>query len=183
MEHGYNEDLLLKHLKRGDEKAFLSVYEVYHNELQKAAFKYLHNNRSQVEDVVQDTFLRLWVNKNKIKTSLREYMFTILRNRALDLIRKQKRKHRKNNEFTNWKKTEQLATSERVIDRSVFKKQKYLLEAVDQLPEKRQEIFKLRTIAGLTNKEIAEYLNISIHTVKSQYWKATESIREYCSNI
>ena len=52
-------------------------------------------------------------------------------------------------------------------------------QAVEELPAKRRDIFKLRTDEGLTNKEVARHLDISIHTVKSQYYKASNFIRDY----
>ncbi len=59
------------------------------------------------------------------------------------------------------------------------KYQKLYEEAVDKLPDARKKVFILRVEDGLTNQEVADYLDISIHTVKSQYYKASKFIRHY----
>ena len=57
--------------------------------------------------------------------------------------------------------------------------QKALYEAIDQLPEKRREVFVLSRFEGKSYKEIAEILNISIKTVEAQMGKALATLRDF----
>jgi RNA polymerase sigma-70 factor (ECF subfamily) len=54
-----------------------------------------------------------------------------------------------------------------------------LASGLKKLPDGKREIFNLKTVQKLSNQEIADRLNISIHTVKSQYYHASKFIKEY----
>lgn len=92
------------------------------------------------------------------------------------MINSNKRKLKKHVKLLYEREVERLE-SNNVIVLSEYKELYEL--ATTKLPEKRREIFKLKADEGLTNKEVADYLGISIHTVKSQYYKASNFIRDY----
>jgi RNA polymerase sigma-70 factor (ECF subfamily) len=52
-------------------------------------------------------------------------------------------------------------------------------QAIEQLSPRKKHIFKLRTVEGLSNEEIAARLGISIHTVKFQFSQASQLLRHY----
>lgn len=172
-----DDDALIKGLKRGDENAFCEIYERYHNRLYGVAKKYLRSKKL-AEDAIHDTFLKLWHNRQKLSTSgsLKGFLFTTIKNHVLNIINHDKRKIEKYTKFSYQQKMQREA-SDNVIAISEYRDQ--YDKAVERLPEKRREIFYLRTEEGLTSKETAQYLGVSIHTVKSQYYKATKSIRRY----
>jgi RNA polymerase sigma-70 factor (ECF subfamily) len=98
-------------------------------------------------------------------------------NHVLNIIDRQKRTLKKEIELAYEKKMDQREEGENVIVLSEYRD--IYQEAVNQLPPKRREIFELRMKEGLTNGEAAEYLELSIHTVKSQYYKALKFIKAY----
>lgn len=168
---------LLQKLKTGDEKSFRRIYLKYHKQLYRMALKYLRS-KLLAEDAVHDVFVNLWDNKEKLKTSgsLRGFLYTAVKNHVLNVIDKDRRRVKKHVNLSYEKKINRME-ADNVIELSEYRE--VYQSAVEQLPEKRREVFELRTEEGLTNREVAEYMEISVYTVKSQYYKAFTFIQEY----
>ncbi|WP_372634931.1 RNA polymerase sigma factor [Fodinibius sp.] len=169
--------ILLQKLKKGDETSFRSIYLKYHKRLFRLAFKYLRS-KSLAEDAVHEVFVALWNERKKLRLSgsLRGFLFTAVKNHVLNVIDKDRRRLKKHIKHFYEKKTNRLEAAN-VIELSEYRGLYQV--AVEQLPEKRREVFELRTEEGLTNREVAAYMDISVHTVKSQYYKASTFIKEY----
>jgi RNA polymerase sigma-70 factor (ECF subfamily) len=175
---GSDEDkVLLQQLKRGNEKAYRRIYLKYHKPLYSAAARYLRR-KERAEDAVHDIFIKLWNEREKMDKSgsLLGFLFTAVTNHVLNIIDRQKRTLKKEIELAYEREIDR-EEAENVIVLSEYRDVYQL--AVHQLPDKRREVFELRVKEGLTNGEVAEYLGISIHTVKSQYYKATTFIKKY----
>lgn len=178
MGSGDNGDkILLKKLKSGDETSFRNIYLKYHKRLFRLAFKYLRS-KSLAEDAVHEVFVSLWNDRRKLRVSgsLRGFLFTAVKNHVLNVIDKDRRRLKKHVKHSYEKKISRLEAAN-VIELSEYRE--LYKSAVEQLPEKRREVFELRTKEGLTNREVADHMEISIHTVKSQYYKASAFIKEY----
>lgn len=173
----YEDVVLLQGLKTGDEHSFRSIYVKYHRQLYSVAIKYLRT-KEMAEDAVHDVFLKLWHNRSNMERSgsLKGFLFTATKNHVLNIISSKKRKLTKKVEFLYEQKVSRLQTQS-LYDLSELRELRRF--AVEQLPERRRQIFKLRNQDGLTNAEVAQYLHISIHTVKSQYTKATQFVTHY----
>lgn len=168
---------LIGKLSKGDEKTFRRVYLTYHKELYTVALKYLYVEEN-AGDAVHDVFLKLWDNRKDLKKydSVSNFLFTALKNHVLNMASSQKRKLRKKIELAEERKREKEIT-ENVVHLSVYRE--IVQKAIIELPEARRRIYELRTKNGLTNQEIANYLGLSIHTVKTQYYKASKFIKKY----
>lgn len=173
------EKKLIRRLKDDDEDAFRKIYVEYHKELYTVAGKYLRS-KELAEDAVHDVFVKLWDNRKKIQASgsLSGYLFTALENHVINMIETRRRKLKKKARLSDEKNEEKEAT-DHVVPFSEY--QKYYEEAIKKLPQARREVFELRMKEGLTNQEVAEIRGISIHTVKSHFYKASKFIREYVS--
>ena len=79
-------------LKRGSYKAFTQIYDEYADSIFSFALRQLRN-RNAARDVVQDTFMKLWINRNMIDCSrnLKSFIFSIARYRIIDTLRRQMR--------------------------------------------------------------------------------------------
>ena len=75
----------IENLKMGDHSAFRRLFDKYSQAMYAFAFRYLHSVEA-AEDVVQETFLKIWNNRGQLKTgtSFRSYLFTI----TLNAVRK-----------------------------------------------------------------------------------------------
>lgn len=156
-------------LKREIDEAF----RCYYKPLCLYAMHYLHD-MDLAEDVVQDCFMELWERMNEEKTvsSIRSYLYTMVRNRCLDTLKK-------DNQINYNASPSDLADiiqDEEAEERSLIEAR--LWTAIDSLPEKCREVFLLSKRDGLKYKEIAEKLNISTKTAENQVAKAMKVLKE-----
>lgn len=88
-----SEDLLIKSLKRGDEKAFKHLFDKYFGRLCMYVIK-MENDPQIAKDIVQETLLNIWKNRENItiQTSLKSYLYKSTYHTFLHYLRKSKRK-------------------------------------------------------------------------------------------
>lgn len=168
-----DEDIrLIQEIKKGDRNSFNILFEKYYVRLSRFALSYT-KSKDLAEEAVQNMFVKIWCQRNhlEITTSVISYLFTAVKNQALNEIKKLM--VRKNYEAEYAEKPIENISS---LDEKSFKKE--VDSAVDQLPEKCREIFILSRSDGLTYEEIAEYLNISKKTVDNQMGIAFKKLRE-----
>ncbi len=167
---------LFLRIRQGSLDAFGEFYDQYSYKLLRFSMLYL-KSRVEAEEVVQDVFVRIWENRAKLnlELSVEGYVFRITKN---ELLNKLKKKVLHTEAITQ--NIEALIHGNNTEDAIFLQEMKSLLsEAIEGLPEKRQEIFRLSREKGYSNKEIAEELNISIHTVESQIKKSIKYLRSY----
>ena len=166
---------LLVRFREGDEKAFKCVYDEHHFKVYQYAYSYL-KNREQTEEVVQESFLNLWVNREKLNGELpvAPYLFSICKRLVLDAFRKAASV---NALKTNLQKisTEADNQTEEVIMLADLKK--FSEQAIAELPKQQQMVFKLSRSEDLTYEEIAAQLNISKNTVRNHLVVALKTLR------
>ena len=161
-------------LRKKDRSAFRYLYESYFSQMVFFAESYLYDEE-EAKDLVQDLFFYIWDHSSSLPNviSLKNYLFTSLRNRCLNVLRDRKiqDKHQdKLFEAQLFSRTEDV-----VLDEAVHQR---LQEALNSLPEKCREILLLKVVEGKKNKEIAKQLNISEMTVKTQVQRAYRMLRE-----
>jgi RNA polymerase sigma-70 factor (family 1) len=170
------ESNLIIGLKRDDHESFRKLFEKYNLPLYNFSLKYLKLNQA-AEDVVQEVFIKIWDKRKEIRTdtSLKSYLFTI----AMNSIRKQFNKQSRYNEI----KHEILVNS--IIADDVFdERQDYqelldkLTELVNEMPEKRRQVFTEKKFEEKSVKEISVKLNISEKTVEYHITQATNFLRK-----
>lgn len=173
------DSLLAERIGKGDERAFEVLYERYHRRLYWMAKKYV-KDPGLAEDAVQDIYVKLWRKRNGIdpSRSIRSFLFTMLKNHLLNMIRDQKKRILSVYDVGESKLPSRNTTEEQVAYREY---RDLVRQGMDRLPERKREIFKLK-VAGLSNAQIAEKLLISINTVKTQYYHGARFIRNYLRN-
>ncbi len=133
------------------------------------------------EDIVQEVFSKLWADKRKIRidTSVKAYLYSAVRNTALNYIKHQKVKRQyeqiNNDESIYTEKSQE----EHLIGKELNAK---IQSAINNLPTERRKIFLMSRMDELKYKEIAEKLDISIKTVENQMGKALASLRKDLSS-
>lgn len=165
----------LEEIKNGNHNALKKVFETFYRPLCNFALQFL-NDRDQAEEVVQGLFVKLWEKRTgiTIETSLKNYLFSSVRNQCLNLIQHEKVKKIHEGPirealFSDNAEEEYFIGSE-LTSRIAF--------AVESMPEKRREIFRLSREEGLKYREIAEKLNLSIKTIETQMGLALKYLRE-----
>ncbi len=167
---------LIRDLKKGDTKAFEKLFQKYHKKLYAFLFHLLHS-KEDAEEIVQETFIKIWEKREDFIEgySFDSFLFTVAKNAFLNLNRK--KINRK--VFEDHLNFLDEISSGRADDYVIFKETKEIINTIiEGLPPKRKEIFFLRKIEGLSRKEIAEKLDISIITVDSQLMKANIYLKD-----
>ena len=130
------------------------------------------------EDVVHDTFIKVWENRDKIDCELpfKPYLYTIARRHLLNLLKRAQHEINIVDEMRRSVINEENST-ELLLDYS--ESSSIFQEAIKSLPEQRREVFIRCRIQGLTYKQAAVELGISESTVNNQMVKALKSIRGF----
>jgi RNA polymerase sigma-70 factor, ECF subfamily len=171
-----SDEELFHRIKSNDAKALKILFERYYSSLCTFAYKFVKNVHL-AEEVVSDVFFNIWIKKEKIeiKLNLKTYMYTAVRNQSLNYLKKNK---------IHLEDIETIVKENKISDLNADKFITYEelnndIEALlQQLPEKRQIIFRMNRIDGLSYKEIAEILSISIHTVQNQMVAAVKFLSD-----
>jgi|ERR1035437_4016591 RNA polymerase sigma-70 factor (ECF subfamily) len=168
-----NESLLVQNLSKGNLLAFNTLYNEYSNRLYRFALGYL-KSEAEAEELVQEVFTKIWEKRADLKRELsfKSFLFTI----AFNIIRRHFRTKAYLSEYfkTGVISEPDMQTSQKISYDSLYQ---YVTELVNQLPERRKEIFIKSRFEGLSINEIAEKLKISHKTVENQLTDALKFIR------
>ncbi|MCX6329721.1 MAG: RNA polymerase sigma-70 factor [Bacteroidia bacterium] len=168
-----NESLLVKSLSKSNLLAFNTLYNEYSGRLYRFAFGYL-KSEDEAGELVQEVFTTIWEKRADLKEELsfKSFLFTI----AFNIIKKHFRTRTYLNEYFKKEIGDDLdmQTSQKITYDSLYQ---YVTELVNQLPERRREIFIKSRFEGLSIKEIAKKLGISHKTVENQLTDALKFIR------
>ncbi len=164
----------LDRLRAGNEEGFDAIFRTYYPSLVGFADSILRDSAS-AEDTVQEVMLELWRRRSNIvlATSLRAYLFQSTRNRALNRIRHDRVAARLDPELAT---PTPMPTPDRVLSEGEMAAR--VREAVNELPDRCREVFRLSRVDGLRYAEIATTLCISVKTVEAQMGKALRILRE-----
>ncbi|WP_421920946.1 RNA polymerase sigma-70 factor [Marinifilum sp.] len=163
----------------GNQSAFRHLYDKYYEALLLFGQKYILNNEA-VEDIVQDSFIIVWEKRTSFfqEASIKSFLYKAVRNSCLNYLDHQKvmRKHETQSKVD--------VLSEEYFLNNVIEEEvnRIIAETVERLPESARFIYLL-SLKGLKNAEIAEDLNISINTVKTQKQRANKYLKENLKDL
>ena len=171
----FSDEQLFNLIENGDKMAFTEAYNKYHRLLYSVSYRYLMD-KEKAEEAVQYVFVRLWEYRSdlNIGISLKNYLFTMTKNYVLNVIRNENSAIEKHYELAQRASefaddfVEKFENRERM---DIFYK------ALDKLPEQKREICLLKLREELSNKEIAERMNLSVNTIKTHYSEALKLLR------
>lgn len=168
---------LLRMLRDGDAIAFGKIYEVFAPTLYQRLLRLLKDTDT-VEEILQDTFLKLWEKRTQIdpKQGFTTYLYRIADHLAIDVFRRISRDKALQQEL--WASTVSfyLHTEETFLAKE---QQQLISMAIEQLPPKRKQILILCKLEDKSYQEVAELLGISVSTVSNQLVKAIKEIKNH----
>lgn len=172
----YNDRELFLLIAGGDEAAFRQLFQSYAPQLQPVIL-HLTKNPSVADDIIQETFLRLWISRDKLPEieHPRSWILRIVFHQSFSWLRRQA-VHHKALDAMSLQPAAGISTEEEVIYHSIVKT---IAEAVQQLPAQAKRIYLLSREKGLKIPEIAQELGLSPHTVKNSLVRSLRSIREF----
>jgi len=171
------EKKIVKNFPAYEELGFEKLFKLHYSKLIFFANKFV-NDVDTAEELVSETFACLWENRDKYSfdNSFSGFLYKIVQNRCLNYL-----KHKKvESEYINY-----LLKNNLLKEASDFEEEKFvakefethILEAINNLPERCREVFKLSRFEQKKNREIADLLNISNKTVERQITIALEKLR------
>lgn len=134
----------------------------------------------RAQDVVQETFLRLFSqNPFPAQPFVAQWLYTVCRNKALDIRRKEKRMNPLSDSHIETLRSADPPPPEILESRE---KTSQVMKALDGLPENQQEVIRLKFQHGRSYKEISEITNLSVSNVGVLIHKGLKSIRAQVAN-
>lgn len=173
-----NDILLFERIKAGDTKVFEYIYQCYFEMLCRFSYGFV-SDQSTAEDLVSDVFLEFWNKREQIeiKSSLKAYLLIAVRNNTLTYLGKLKLERSRNAEFLYFSSLNQDVNVQLERFIQIEKMEDKLQVSIDQLPPQCRQIFNMSRYDQFSYKEIAEKLNLSVGTVKTQLARALKKIR------
>ena len=170
------EDVLLR-VASGEKKA---LEELYH-ETRAAVYGFslsITKNPSDSEDILQETYLKIWANaeKYKAKGTPMAWILTITKN--LSLMKLREKKKYQDLEPQEWDISFHIDSEAGTIE------DRHLLEAaLNLLTEEERQIILLHAVSGLKHREIADLLDMALATVLSKYHRGLKKLRKYLEGV
>jgi RNA polymerase sigma-70 factor, ECF subfamily len=167
-----SDEELIERFQKGDVYAFETVVNRYKDPLLNFVYHFL-GDRIDAEDVVQETFLRVYRNKHLYRNIAKfsTWIYTIAGNLAKTELRRRKRRKlfsisQMGFDNKDYDVPDPLRTADLVVDGDM--KEAFIRKEIDALPVKFKEVVVLRDIDEFSYEEISDILKIPIGTVKSR---------------
>lgn len=171
-----HDKVLISRLMNSDRIAFKQLFDKYSVRIYYFTIRYL-KNKEEAEEVTQDVFVRIWNKRFELKPELSfsSYLFTIAKNATIDTLRKRQKEFMFKEELSPVINSCDPDSHKQIE----YKELKNIVKiSIAALPVKRKQIYLMSRDEGLTYKQIAEKLNISIKTVESHMRLALQQLRK-----
>ncbi|NEW84957.1 MAG: RNA polymerase sigma-70 factor [Mariniphaga sp.] len=175
------DDYFLQLFKEGNDSAFEKVFKTEYNRIVGFCQQFI-GDKDVAKSLAQDTFVKLWLNREKIESinGIRSFLYTSAKTGCLNSIRHQKVISRYHDQLLQMKEGE---LNREILDSFDFDQlelnelEKIIDQSIAELPEKCRLVFMLSRFDGKKNSEIAEELDISIKSVEANMTRALKSLR------
>jgi RNA polymerase sigma-70 factor (ECF subfamily) len=173
----------LKEIAKGDRNAFGYLFILYYPKV-KFFITSLIKNPEDAEDISQEIFLKLWINRNLLPEiqHFSSYLFRMSKNAVFDYFKDNKRTE----EFLPEDDSSLYLFPDKAIleDMIEVRDLEFIIDAyVRTMPAQQKNVFILSRKMGIKNEEIANKLNISKRTVEKHISNALKELRQYLSQI
>ena len=160
-------------LKSGNQSSFERLYRYYYKGL--CAFSAQYVSLAEAEEIVQDTMMWIWENKESLnpELSLKSLLFTMVKNKSLNLINHQEIKRRVHQEIID-NFQEAFEDPDLYLNQELFK---LYHAALSKLPADFRQVYEMNRKQKLTHKEIAAQLGISPQTVNYRISQVLKQLR------
>jgi RNA polymerase sigma-70 factor (ECF subfamily) len=157
---------------------FDNIYETNANNLRNFLY-YKYGDLKAAEDVVQESFIKLWINCTKVAIEkAKSFLFTVANNLFIDIKRHEKI-------VLNYQKSRNTSVDEETPEFIMQEKEfmDKLQRTIGSLPDKQREVFLLNRIDKKTYREIAEMLDLTVKAVEKRMQKALIIVRKEIGKI
>lgn len=167
---------IIGRIRSGDKGQFESLFRSSYVSLVRYA-KTLIKDHDTAEEIVQDLFVRLWQDREKlnIESSLNGYLFRSVHNRCLHYIEHNRVVERHAAEMA-YRQTDSPESPSEILNYKEL--QEKIARIMERLPERCGRIFTMSRFEGLKYSEIAEKLSVSVKTVEANMGRALKEFRK-----
>jgi len=169
---------IFNNMIKGNKDAFRQLFDIYSHRLFHLSYSYLHS-REYAEEAVLDVFTILWNKRDSLShvKDVGSYLYISVKNQSLHYIR---RNYIPDDDELSLYQIELIADDQNPENNLLTKEyEKMIQEAIDSLPPKCREVFRLVLSDKLKNREIADLLSISESTVNEHIALAYKRIALY----
>lgn len=176
----HDDSALLSAVAGGDQKAFGELFSRHKDRAYTIAIT-LTDDPLVAEELVQDVFLRIWKNRQKLITldDFASWLYTITRNRALTALQKIAREGKNRAEFISYLPEEVNDTGKKMDDHDL---QQLLETALARLSKQQRRVFELSRIQGYSREEVARELGLAPATVSVHLTIALRTVRAFLTS-
>lgn len=168
--------ILLKNLRDGKEEGLVAAYRLYRQSLLYFVIRYV-DNREEAEDIVADVFVKAWNRRNEFQhiDGLRAFLYVSAKNASLNYLRKSPSLSL-SDAAENF---EELLQEDADIFLNITRTElvKSILDEVEKLPQKQQDVFKYTFLEDFTIEEISQKMHISATAVYANRSRALATLR------
>ncbi|WP_315823713.1 sigma-70 family RNA polymerase sigma factor [Paraflavitalea speifideaquila] len=159
---------------------FDRLYYQYHQAVYANIYK-LVSDAQNAEDILQEVFLSLWENRQQLDLEkVAGWLFVVSYNKAATYL---KRKLKESTVFVAENSSTEHVVAPEAPDEQLYQLRLLIVEeAIDRLPARKKEVFRLCRFEGKSHDEVAVQLGISVLSVKDYLKQSTQFIRQYVHN-
>lgn len=174
----HNEKELLLLISEGDEGAFKKIFHLY-GDLVHANIYTIIKEQAATKDLVQDTFLRVWLYRDKLPgiENFKAWLLRISYNRTFTHLHEIQTQQKGTSRYAEKYGVHDLRdTTDEAVQFNLLSN--IIREAVHKLPPQQKKIYQLSREHGLKISVIAEQLNLSESTIKNTLGRALQALRQ-----
>jgi RNA polymerase sigma-70 factor (ECF subfamily) len=176
-----DDGLLVERIRQNDKDAFRILYNRYSRKIYCFSLKHL-GSEAEAEELVQSVFIRIWEKRELLDPAwpVKSYIYRSAVNYIYNFLKK-KTIH---NRYVEAQAASGILQSDPTYEQIFFNDLENSINSIlNVLPEQQQRIFQLSRNGGLSNREIARKLGISVRTVENQIYRAVKTIKAALKSI
>jgi len=164
--------------RKGEQKAQFQIYKLYYKAMYNTSYRIV-NDRMEAEDIMQESFLKAFdkIDTYSGKVSFGAWLKRIVINHSLDELKK--KKVELDSLEDNIYDIEEDETEEEEDEKETWEKVEEIREAINELPAGYRIVLSLYLLEGYDHEEIAEIMNMTSSTSRSQYTRAKKKLKEH----
>jgi RNA polymerase sigma-70 factor (family 1) len=166
---------IMEALRKGEPEALQSLLELFYGPLCLFVERMV-TDRQAAEDIVGEAFVKLWNKRANFATvqNVKAFLYISTRNAALNLLKQAKRETLSKKQLAYLNDDHAAFVLNDMVRAEVLRE---IMQEIEKLPEQCGKVLKLGYLQGMKNQEIADLLNISVHTVKNQKARAIQLLK------
>lgn len=167
-----NECILIKNLMNGDRSSFDRIYDLYAGRLYAFSLDFC-KEKADAEDIVQDVFIRLWINRGSIRNtdSVKSLLYAMARNALINAW-----KVKTEMKFGHYSEADNIASAD-VSEQEYAELETMVNGFIDRLNPTQRDVVRMSRFENKCHREIAENLGLSVQTVKNALSQGLKSVR------